>query len=448
MCDVLLVTLPPKRVPRNIFAYPPLGLAYLASSLEREGIDVKILDLTIFNLSENEIIKFLKREEPKIVGITATSAEARSAIKLAELIKQTINAVVVLGGIHVSSYPTFIDKWKIFDYGFVGEGEITFPIFAKKILSGGKWEKRLIIGRNVENLDSLPFPAYHLLQMRRYRIPLTSKRMTRILSSRGCPFNCVYCSLGKKVPRFRSPDNIVEEIKLVKEKYKVEWIQFSDDTFTLNKTHVANLCKRIIEEKIDIEWGCLTRCDLVDRHLLKLMYKAGCREIGFGIESGSEKIRINIKSPPIYDSQVIRAFKLCKKNDIETMAFFLFGLPNETLEDMKKTIYFPIKINADYAFFGPTRLWPATPLFKIAVKEGLVESDVWDKYAEGKVEVLPTYIPKGFSLESLYHLVKKAFLLFYLRPSYAIEKISSMKDEYDIIRFFMASWDLIWNLIQ
>lgn len=283
---------------------PPLGLACLAAVLEKLGEDVKILDLDTYNLNtwEEELHNELKDNKFQIAGISVMTPLFTSALKVTQIIREVDPSIkIIMGGAHPTIYPNEILK----NYNFVdiivrGEGEETLaeliPLLKRetdlKDVKGISYRKGGEIIHNsdkplIANLNSIPFPALHLLPINRYRNSIIpGKRMMTLISSRGCPFNCYFCFKGIFGGRFRarSAENIVEEIEQISSKYGINLFYFYDDTFTLNKSRVFKFCKLLKERNLRVEWSCVTRVDCVTPSMLLEMKKAGCYSIHYGVE--------------------------------------------------------------------------------------------------------------------------------------------------------------------
>mgnify|MGYP001082455340 CR=1 FL=1 len=297
-----LVTLKKKKKSKGFYLnYPHLGLGYLAASTRQSGYSVEIIDASANLLTEKEIVAIIKKKKPAVVGITVTtqtSPEVYSLIKKIKKFKKPPE--IVVGGPHISALPESV-KWMGVRFGFVGEAEKGFVklldfLFKKKgslkKIEGLVWIKKRKVLTNpkmlIKGLDSLPFPARDLMENDRYFSPVHSGRITSILSSRGCPFNCIYCSrpaIGHQL-RFRSPKNIIKEMKEVVGRFGVIYIEFVDDILTLNKERIVELCRLIKEEKLEVNWGGQTRADLVDFSLLKKMKAAGCENLSYDYKTG------------------------------------------------------------------------------------------------------------------------------------------------------------------
>jgi anaerobic magnesium-protoporphyrin IX monomethyl ester cyclase len=416
-----------KRKSNDIFSYPPLGILYIASVLEKDGIKVRVIDAPALKIGVREIVHEIEKEKPVVVGISATTPQTYTAVQLAKMLKAEYNnnLIIGIGGAHVSADTGFINRFPYFDFALTGEGEVTLPKILRKILDGER-VRGIYHGEAPSNLDEIPFPARELVDNDLYFMPIHEKKFTSIIASRGCPYNCLYCSrpvIGQNV-RFRSPKNVVNEIKQCTDKFGVEWFQFVDDTMTLNRDRIIRLSEEIVNQKLEVEWGCQTRVDLVDEKLLRAMFKAGCREISFGIESGSERVRTVLRKN-FTNKSVFNAFDCCRKIGMETTAFFILGLPTETKDELHQTIKFSKMIKANYIEVHVATPLPGSDLFTIAAKEGIIPIDVWDKHAKGELEDFPLYVSPLLTGEDLHREQKRAYVTFYFRPHYIFRRLFS-----------------------
>jgi radical SAM superfamily enzyme YgiQ (UPF0313 family) len=382
MADVLLIN---SIAPFSVTGLPniPLGLAQLASCLEKEGIDVEILDLNAISFNRWKALRRTLASDPRVVGIYATSIDIHGAVSVARMVKACANSYVVIGGPHVKGDPNFINKFSdVFDYEVFGEGEISFIRLVKDILKGHAPKDRIITGIPVDDLESLPLPAYHLLDMKTYnRFGLVA------ISTRGCPFNCIYCAMGGTGIRFRRPESFVEELSILKNEYNAKRVYICDNNFTLNKSHARNICLGMIREKVDLSWMVQTRCDLIDRDTLNLARRSGCDTLQLGVESLSESTQRMIKKNLKLDS-IERAVRLAKSANLKVWINLMIGLPSETREDMHKTVNMLKKLKPDFVGLGITTPFPGTELFNLAVRNGL-DPNVWNKYANGEMPMIP-----------------------------------------------------------
>jgi radical SAM superfamily enzyme YgiQ (UPF0313 family) len=441
--------------------YPHLGLCYLASFLQKEGFSVGIIDASANMLDERDIVDIVKSKKPCIVGITVTTPLLRTVYLIIKSIRsENIKCEIVLGGAHISIDPEIIKDLEI-KYGFIGEAEYGFTELCKRVINGqdefGEIDGLVYNNNGIikinrkrvpEDLDSLPFPARDLVDNNKYFSPVISGKITSMITSRGCPFQCAYCSrpaVGREY-RVRSIENIIKEIKEVINKYDIKYINFEDDTFTLNKDRTRQLCEKIINEKIKIYWGCQTRADLVDYELLNIMKDSGCIKVSFGVETGSERIRYLINKK-VKNEDYIRAFKWCNDLGIETNAFVMFGHPTETIKDMEESIRFTCRLNPTYAAFYITTILPGSILCDEAVKEKMIEHPfIWRRYMRGE-ENLPSYIPVGLKKKDLEKMLKKAFRKFYLRFKYILDRIKRIRSLNDLKRNVKSGWTIIKDYI-
>ena len=378
---------------------PPLGVAYIAAVLEERGDEVRIIDFSPYesNVDWRRILRTEMRFfHPTLVGISALSSMFNDALKIAHFIRSIEkNTSIVMGGPHASALPAEVLAHPEVDIVVRGEGEETIQDLVSAIEYGVKLERvRGISFLNdgkifhspdrpfIKNLDNLPFPARHLLQMDKYDMTIAGKRATIIMSSRGCPFNCIYCFKGVfgNTYRERSAKNIIAEIEAVIEDYGIKAFLFHDDTFTVNKKRVLDFCNLVKEKGLDINWRCTTRVNTVTLDLLKRMKEAGCHNVSFGVESGDARILKLIKKN-ITLPQVRNAFKWAKTAGLSTTAYFMIGLPWDTSETVLRTIEFAKELDADATQFALTTPFPGTELWRLAEEEGMMKlSDNWDDF--------------------------------------------------------------------
>jgi anaerobic magnesium-protoporphyrin IX monomethyl ester cyclase len=277
----------------------------------------------------------------------------------------------------------------------------------------------------IKDLDSLPFPARHLLPMDKYTILGKKSTIGNIISSRGCPFYCTFCEsslLFGRMFRARSPKNVVDEMKQLINEYHPKTIEFSDDLFTLNMKRTETICDEIRRRGLDIPWACSSRVDTVSRSLLRKMKKAGCILIYYGVESGSQRV-LNLMRKHIKIEQIIKAIKWTKEVGIEILASFIIGFPGETREDMQKTIAFAKRLDVDYAQFSFATPYPGTELYQMAKEKGLLLTEDWSQYTAGK----PVIAVDNSTKDDLTKLLKKAYQKFYLSPKLLLRHLSKRR---------------------
>ena len=435
---------------------PPLGLAYLAGVIERLD-DVHVLDILDGNFSENyvyDVKMAVKKHNPDFVGFSAFTPFANPALEAAtEIKKDNPSILTVLGGPHAVLADVTMKKCPALDVIVYdeGEGQIEEIVSGKPLseISG------LFIRQNgkvipttprsyIDNMDSLPYPAYHKLPhfpdgYHPHPPKSTGKKWCSIMWSRGCPFFCNYCnrenSFGLQF-RNQSPEYVIDHIKYLHSEYGIEELTFYDDVMSLNRKATMKLMKEMTPEKLgfNLSWDAETRVDLVDQELLFAMKDAGCRMISYGIEHG-EFIH-EIKGGTATLEQAENAVKWTHNAKIETVGYYMIGLPKETPETIRKTINFAKKLNCTYAMFAITMPFPGNKLYDEAVKSGLVKlDDTWDQFVYSGVGVggiqAPVLTTNSLSANDLKSWAKQAYSEYYFRPSYIFNKflkIRSLKD--------------------
>ncbi len=391
--------------------WPPLGLAYLASNIQ--GHDIRILDLEV----NSDLAGTLKNFNPDIVGISFTTPLYNQARELFKYVKKfNPNIWTLAGGPHPTTLPNSVISDPCIDTVIVGEGEIAINKFLKKPKKGILKREPLI-----NNLDKIKFPARELLENKKYLWSVPKKGimpMTSFISSRGCPFMCTFCSqhviFGRKI-RYRSIKNIIEEIRIIKEKFKINHLSILDDTLGVDKKRTYELCNEIIKEKLDITFEGYTRVDIITKNLLEKLKKAGLNRLSFGVESGDQKI-LNATKKGITLEQIKKAYLIANKVDIETRMSVIFGLPFETKKTIKKTINFMKSLKCDQAYVNIGTPFPGTEYYEQA-KRGFggikLLTDDWKEYRRWGNSVIDV---NDLTAKDLIKWQKKAILKFYLRP--------------------------------
>jgi tRNA A37 methylthiotransferase MiaB len=410
---ILLIDPPFKRFTGFVSYYFPIGLAYLATVTRNAGHDVAIFDVdavekgTDIDFSDEyrrlelyrqglnddshivwqDIKRVVEDFNPDIVGITAMTTKFGSVLRTAEVVKKyNPRLKVVVGGPHSTFLPGLTLKSKDIDIVVRGEGEKTFVNLIEAIengeglqdIKGVSFKKDEKVFHNppqefIEDLDQTPFPARDLLMdSHNY----TSEDMGAIMTSRGCPFNCSYCChMWQRKVRNRSIDNVIDELKEVKQRYGTKQFEFKDDTFTLNRKRTMEFCERLISEKLKINWSCTTRVDLLDEGLIKKMKKAGCNIIKLGFETGSERILKETKKGVTF-AQMKTVAELLNRHGIFWSGYFMVGLPMETEEDIRQTYKLMKELNPYYVGLGVYNPFPQTELFEQGVQMGLLYPEV------------------------------------------------------------------------
>jgi radical SAM superfamily enzyme YgiQ (UPF0313 family) len=450
------------RVSGSIQRYAPLNLTYLAGYLEARGIGVQIYDGQIEGLAEERLLGVLKRLRPRVVGITCSTPLVGAALKIAALSKSAgRDARIILGGAHPTAFPEEMLNNPGVDAVAFGEAESTLHEFVEAVKKGGAFHPIQGIafkenGRTVKNparalltdLDQLPFPSTHLIPIDAYPPALDlyfKSPSASMITSRGCPYKCIFCA-GRLISghryRTRSPDNVLEEIRLLTEQYKVRNIVFMDDHFFFDRERTERICDLLIEEGLHkrLTWICAGRTDMITEPLLKKMRRAGCRLICYGIETGSQRL-MDILKKKINLDKVPGAVKMTRRAGIKTRGTFVLGIPTETREETLQTIRFAREIGIDFAKFNLITPYPGTELYQICRDMGLDFSDNWEKLipAIGFSDEEPTFIPEGRTGQELKALQRQATRAFYLRPRQMMNMIQNIRNFRDLKRYFVLA---------
>lgn len=426
---------------------PPLGLAYIASYLMKHNFSVDIIDATVLELSEDELIAKIKKRSPRVIGVSALTPMYHRAVRLGERIKKEFpNTLLVIGGHHATIEPIKTLSETSYDLLVFGEGEETMleimqprPFDKIKGLAF-KNDNKIIINEKREpiaDLNKLPDPAWELLPMDKY-IPLPNQYYrlpsAHLLVIRGCPFDCSFCScnavFGRKI-RKPSVKKVINMIKNLITNYGVKDLTFWDDTITAAKSWLIELCNEMIKEKLDLTWSCLSRVDTVTKEMLVLMKKAGCWNIFFGFESAHQKLLDNINKHTTPD-QARKVTKWMREVGIEIRGSFMLALPGETPEMALETIKFAIELDPDYAQFSITTPYPGTKLYGEASKYGILHG-TYSKYSLWN----PVFVPYAYKdIKEIADMENYAMRKFYFRPRYIYNKLKKLRSKEDLFRYF------------
>jgi anaerobic magnesium-protoporphyrin IX monomethyl ester cyclase len=414
---------------------PYLSLAMIASPLLAKGHEVQLLDLSLCLDPKKSLASKLKKFNPNFVGITFTTTLFNEASEISAIIKScNKNITIIGGGAHASSLPEETLKHSDIDIIVIGEGESTFLdiISQKKLeqIEGIAFKKAGAITRNknrklLENLDDLPFPAWEIFDIKKYHSPrLTAKKspVGPLETSRGCVAGCTYCNKSVFERRFRakSKDRVIKDIEH-NLKHGFKEIHIYDDCFSTNITRAKDICDEIIKRKLKFSWNLSNgiRVDTIDEDLFRKMKKAGCYRVSFGVESGSQQILNNIKKGTNL-SQLRTAFKLARKTGIETIGFFMIGLPGDTKETIKQTISFAKELKPDIPKIGITIPFPGTQLYHEWDKQGIIKSKDWRKYNYHNPSKI--YDHPNLDWNTIHEYYNKFYRELYLNPSFILRR--------------------------
>ena len=413
---------------------PPLGIGYIAAVLRDNGIDVNILDASAEDMDFKEFSEEIKNRSPDIISISALTPTINKALETAKTAKEVLpNSIIVMGGYH----PTF-DFEETLENDFVdivirGEGEYVLRDLVETIENNGdlrevrgivfKEDDNIVLNPNADliyDLDALPFPAFDLMPMDKYKLLDMDTHMATMITTRGCPMKCSFCSSaamhGRKM-RQRSVDNILAEIDFLREKYDINTIAFMDDTFTLKKSRLMEFCDKLKQKDYEIMWGCTARVDTLDEEVLKNMNESGCITVFMGVESVDQN-QLDSMDKGITVPKIENAFKMSRKLGIRTIASVALGMPGDTKKIMNKTIKFVHKLKPNYAIYSLSTPYPGTRFYKESFEKNLIKVKDWSKYTL----ISPILETADCSLKDLRKMQTKAFIKFYLRPHYLLSQ--------------------------
>ena len=414
--------------------FPPVGLAYLAAVLDQNGYELKAYDCPALGYTQENLKSELASFSPDIVGIASMTATIPAALESARIAKETLpDSKVIMGGPHATFADDMIlNEEKAVDVVVRGEGEMTMLELASTNLNPKSLHNILGItyrnngqitrtGRRpfIEDLDALPRPAYKYFPMDKYRI--TGKVHLPIMSSRGCPFQCSFCVASQMFGapfRARSPKNVVDELIWLRDEYGAEGISFHDDTLTLDKKRIIDICDEMINRKAILPWGCQTRVDTVSKEILAKMKKAGCNEVSFGVESGCQEI-LDAVHKKVQISQAEQAIKWAKEEGLFVAVSTIIGYPGETVESMQQTADLMRRIEPDDAWICIATPYPGTELRALIEKNGWKMTNDWTKY-----NTMNAIFDNPTVNSEEYAKMRKKFYNSLYTPKYVLRQIS------------------------
>jgi len=453
---------------------PPLGLLYIAAVLE-QGSDheVAVVDAQAEELAYDALTQRIAAEEPDVVGVTTMTFTLLDAMHTVQVARQAApRARIVLGGPHVHLFPRETVALPGVDFAVRGEGEYSmlalcdrldqpdrwgevpgltwkrghsaFPTGEGSSLPGGRAQEKQNVPFSeirenpvaplIDDLDALPHPARHLTDVSRYSSVLARRQpVTTMFTSRGCPYRCAFCDrphLGKKF-RARSAGSVVDEIQACVEMGIHEFLLY-DDTFTVKRQRVLDVCAEIQRRGLDVGWDIRARVDTVDAEVLAALRAAGCERIHYGVEAGSDHFMKVIRKG-ITVEQARTAFRLTKKAGISTLAYFMIGIPGETEDDIYGTFRLARQLDPDFTHITILCPFPGTEIYRNALAEGVYGTDHWLEFARNpQPGFQPLYWTQQLSAEQLESLLVKAYKSFYTRPGYILKQLAKVRSWHEL----------------
>lgn len=430
---------------------PPFGVAYISAVLKQKGIDCVLHDDNLHEFTDAQFKELFLKYKGNLhaVGLTSVSTTLRQLSRLARISKEMLPDVpVIVGGPHARLLPEDIMEYPEVDIVFTSEAELAITDYAEGTalseIEGIMYRDNGRIAENpmvnvIENLDEIPFPDYTLFNIADYH---TTKGISKrhpnsyIINSRGCPYRCTFCSskslnpTPKKKIRYRSAANSIAEIEMLVNKYNVHELFFSDDMFTGNRDLVFGICEGIIHAGLDVIWVCQTHVNNIDQEKLKIMKRAGCHQICFGVESGDVNIQKEIRKN-LDLQKVIETVRMTQQVGIDARASFMFGNQYETADTMQRTIDFAKKLSPDFASFNIATPYPGTYFREWAIDNNYLNDTRYEALDSTAYILRTPDLPAG----TVERYCNKAFRSFYYSPRYILRRLRGIRDIEDLARF-------------
>ncbi len=445
-----------KTVKENYGIFPSLSLLYVAGILERAGCEVMFIDAHAEELSLEETVLKLQNFGPDYVGYTITTYLFFQTMDWIRAIRAQVDVPTIVGGVHLSIYPRETLGYDCIDYAVTGEAERSLPELLQALVKGDNLSQVRGIAFRQPNggiivtpkaidcdVNEAPFPARQLIDNSLYYSFISKyKNFSCFITSRGCPYKCIFCEQGSKPFRARSPKNVVDELEICTKEFGIRELDFFDSSFTIRKERVIAICDEIKRRKIDIVWAARTRVDCINDDVLKAMRSAGCSRIYYGIESGNREILATLKkstSLEMYHDVIKRT----RANGIHTFGYFMVGNPYETEATVRQTIRLALSLDLDYAQFSKVTPMPATEMYTLLLKE--TGRDYWREHI---VSGIDDDIPRplcDMTDEEIKRWTRLAYLRFYYRPQYAARALSRMKSAEEFKRSAETAFQMLFN---
>jgi len=430
--------------------WSPISLATIGSVLEKEGFGVKLSDCIVENIDFKKLEENIKDFKPDLVIINTATPSIESDLEVAKVVKVFDRKIVTAAfGIHVTALPEeSLRRQKSLDIVIRGEPEDTIKELASFICENKDIYKTKGISflRNnktihnpdrelIKNLDELPFPAWHLVDISKYTLPFKNKQFLLVDTGRGCPYNCAFCNAatfyGHQI-RLRSVEKLVDELAWVKEKFKVDEFLFWTESFTLNPNYAKAVCQEIIRRNLRISFVCNSRVTGVDEELMQWLKKAGCWMVGYGVESGNQQV-LDRANKKITLGDIRKTVKMAKDVGLEVTGHVIFGLPGETKQTMEETLKFCLDIDLDFAQFYCAVPFPGSYFYQEAKKNNWIIDSAWPYFEQNFCVLNYGHL----SAKEIMDFRKKSFRKFYLRPKMVVKTLKKI-DSFAGLKYFLS----------
>lgn len=449
-----------KAVKENYGIFPSLSLLYVAGILERAGCEVLFIDAHAEGLTLDQTVARLRAFGPAYIGYTITTYLFFQTLDWIRAIKALVPVPTIVGGVHLSIYPKETLTHEAIDYAVTGEAELSLPDLlhaletgrdlhtvngvafrpdGRPVAEGG--EVVVTPAAGTVDVDEAPLPARHLLDNTLYYSFISKyKNFSVFITSRGCPYKCIFCEQGSKAFRARSPKNVVDELELCVREFGIRELDFFDSSFTIRKERVIAICEEINRRGLDLVWAARTRVDCINRDVLRAMRKAGCARIYYGIESGNREILRVLKKSTSLDV-VKRVVADTQAEGIDTFGYFMVGNPYESPATIRQTIRLAIELNMDYAQFSKVTPMPATEMYTMLMEE--TGRDYWREFVLNPHSELVPRPRCTLSDDEIRRWTRLAYLRFYYRPAMVQHHLRRMKSWEELRRSAQTAWQML-----
>jgi len=432
--------------------HPPIMLGYATSICRNAGHKVDLIDSPALEISDDQTIARLAQLAPKYVVMLTSTASVQSDGAFAKRISKETGAKTVAVGSHATAVP---EDTLARGFDIVTRGEYDYT--AKDLAAGTPLEKVAGIsfrkGKKVvhtgkremiKDLDKLPFPAREFLPNEKYYSALYKNPFTFVLAGRGCPHQCTYCAgpqlMSGRGYRMRSVKNVVAEMKYLEQNFRFKSVLFNDDTLNVNKKHLLELCDEMKKQGVKMPWVAYSRVDSVDEEVAKAMKKAGCFLVKVGFESGCDSILKSMKKgSKATVKQARKAAKHFKDAGIQVHGTFVFGMPGETTETIRRTVEFAKELDIDFVQFSVAQPYPGTEFYNYLKSKGYLKVDDWSQYLDEEGCIQPIFEYPNLSMEDMEYWVKQAYREYYIRPSYILKALKQRLTNWDLFKTSLRS---------
>lgn len=443
-----------KAVKENYGIFPSLSLLYVAGILENAGCEVIFIDAHAEGLDLDATVARLRAFGPDYIGYTLTTYLFFQSMDWIKAIRAQVQVPVIVGGVHMSIYPRETLAYPEVDYAVTGEAERALPELLAALRRGEdlrnvrgiafkRPDGRVVVtpAAGDVDVDEAPYPARRLIDNSLYYSFISQYRnFTCFITSRGCPYKCIFCEQGSKPFRGRSPDNVVDELEICRKEFNIRELDFFDSSFTIRKDRVIAICDEIVRRKLDVVWAARTRVDCITDDVLAAMRRAGCNRIYYGIESGNREILSTLKKSTkleMYQDVVART----RAHGINTFGYFMVGNPYEDEATIRQTIRLALRLDLDYAQFSKVTPMPATEMYTLLLQQ--TGRDYWREHiANGVDEPIPRPHCDLTDAE-IQRWTRVAYLRFYYRPRYILRALRRLKSREELARSVRTAWQML-----